>query len=147
MVDPGRVSLPRMSQDCIANLSDLTGGYAQSLTGRADLQARLLDFLARKKLAVSGSMEVLLRRIETALHGDRLKSTLESLLLRFGRQRREAPKPTGEWEVLMERIQRAGGEGTIDSYPAYLFSFGPLCLPPSVPPRGRSLPPSVPQGR
>jgi hypothetical protein len=109
-----------MSEVCSANLSDLTAGYAQSLTCRAEVQARLQDFLARKKLAIGESMEGILRRV-TALHRDRLKSSLESVLLRFGRLRRESVKPAGEWEALMERIRSAGREGTIETYPEYLF--------------------------
>jgi len=105
----------------LSDLSDLTAGYAQSLTCRAEVQARLQDFLARKKLAVSGSMEGILRRI-TALRRDRLKSSLESVLSRFGRHRRETVNPNGEWEALMERIRNSGSEGTIERYTEYLFT-------------------------
>jgi len=110
----------------LADLSDLTAGYVQSLTCCAEVQARLQDFLARKKLAVSGSMEGILRRI-TALRRDRLKSSVEGLLLRFGRHRRETVSPivnpNSDWEALMERIRNSGSEGTIERYTEYLFTL------------------------
>ena len=106
------------------SLSDLTGGYAQSLTLRGDLQARLLDFLARKDFSISERLEALLHLAESTLSRERLKTSLKSLVARFRRNRNEASLIAADngWDRLVERIHEAGREGTIENYSVYLFT-------------------------
>lgn len=106
-----------------ASFPDLSGGFAQSLALRADLQARLLDFLARKQLPFSRRIEALIRLAESTLTRERIRSTVRSVLKRFRRERRLGEGSTqGELELFLERVHGAPGEGRIESYPAYLFT-------------------------
>jgi hypothetical protein len=117
-----QVNLIGMANECSADLSDFTGGYTPSVAGGAEVHARFLDFLARKKLAISGSLESLFHRLESTLQKERLKSALQSLVAKVCRSRKEGEVTPGEWQSLVERIHNAGREGTIESYTAYLFS-------------------------
>lgn len=107
------------------NYSEMTGGFAQSLNLRGDLQARFADFMARKNLPFSGRLEGFLKLAESTLSRERLKSMLSSLLQRFRRGRlgeNDAPD-LAEWEGMVERIHRARGEAALESYPQFLFTF------------------------
>jgi hypothetical protein len=106
------------------NLPDITGGYSPALALRADLQARLLDFLARKELPLTAGLEALWKAAESTLSRERWKSTVRSLVSRFRRTSAGAPVDPEQAELagLFERIHLAGRERSIESYPQYLFT-------------------------
>ena len=106
--------------------TDMTGGFAQSMPLRGDLHARLQDILARKDLPFSSQLEALIHLAESTLSRERLRALLHGLVGRFRRDEPlgEESGRDAEWARLKELIQRAGREGTIESYGEYLFTVG-----------------------
>ena len=96
---------------------DIGGAFPRSFPLRGDVQARLRDFITRKALAVPARLEALL----ATLSAERVAVSFRGLLGRMSRTRR-AGKEDAAWERLAERIHRSGREGTIEAYPAFLFS-------------------------
>ena len=106
------------------DLSDLSGGYAGAIPRRAEVQARIRDFLLRKDLPFAAGVEALQRLLGSGVPMERVKSTLRGLLSRLYRERAAAGRPTdpaaGEWLCLVERIHEAGRRGTIEDYAPYI---------------------------
>jgi hypothetical protein len=108
------------------DLSDLSGGYAGAIPGRADLQARIRDFLLRKDLPFAAGVEALQRLLGSGVPMEKVKSTLRGLLSRLHRERTAeagvSDPAADEWLCLAERIQSAGRQGTIEDYSPYIIA-------------------------
>jgi hypothetical protein len=116
------------------SLFDPHVGAGSEVGWKADVLARLGDFLARKALPVGAKLDSFLRAIEGAVESsltlERVKGTLAALKARLRRERHGAVELAagGEAELLFERlclqILEHQKTETIENYSAYLFTPG-----------------------
>jgi hypothetical protein len=92
----------------------MTGGLLPLIPLRAELQARIRDFLTRKAQRLPARLEAFLHTLKV----ERLKSSLRAVLHQFRREGRGDPR----WDSMVERIHQAGRRGTIEGYPSFLFT-------------------------
>ena len=115
-----------MSLDDYSLNGEIAASHAGDLVGwRAEVAARLQDFLARKAVPATEKVGALVRAIEGVASRAVLKSTLSDLLYNLKehlwREKGRKPEDAAE-KLLLLRILEYRRSESIENYGAYLFT-------------------------
>lgn len=105
---------------------DTVGCPGDFLDWKAEIGARIHDFLARKSIPAGEKLGAIVHRIEGALSASSLRGALTDLIRYFkrvnaGRDGAKGASATGD-EALFVRILEYRREESIENYGAFLFT-------------------------
>ena len=104
---------------------EIAASHAGDLVGwRAEVGARIHDFLSRKAFPATEKLGALVRAIEGAVSRASLKSALNDLLLYLRREKSSSTEDAADQvlSLLDSRVHQYRRSESIENYSAYLFT-------------------------